>query len=161
MRIVTIGGYGFTVEGFFTALKKADVDMFIDVRQRRGMRGAKYAFLNSRRLQRTLAANDIKYIHELGLAPTASVRNAQKDEDRADGIAKRDRTHLSPDFVQKYRSQILAKFEPEELQRALKGAKVVALFCVEELASACHRSLAAEYLIEVFGGEQSVEHLKP
>ncbi len=47
MRIVTIGGYGFTEDAFINALKGAGVDAFVDIRQRRGMRGSKYAFLNS------------------------------------------------------------------------------------------------------------------
>lgn len=159
MRIVTIGGYGFTEEGFLSALKRAGVDAFVDVRQRRGMRGAKYAFLNSKRLQSMLAAVGIRYIHALDLAPTTSVRLAQTDEDRAAGMAKHNRTHLSPEFVRKYRSEILAGFQPEGLKRALTGANTVALFCVEGLPTACHRSLAADFLMQAFGDEQSVEHL--
>jgi hypothetical protein len=161
LRIVTIGGYGFSEQTFLGALGKAGVDAFVDIRQRRGMRGPKYAFLNSSRLQSLLAATGIRYIHALDLAPTASVRDAQKDEDRAAGIAKRDRTLLSPAFVQKYRSEILATFRPEGLQRSLNGANAVAFFCVEGQPCACHRSLAAEYLLQVFGSEQPVEHLRP
>lgn len=161
MRIVTIGGYGFTEAGFLDALQKAGVDTFVDIRQRRGMRGAKYAFLNSSRLQSLLASAGIRYVHAIDLAPTASVRDAQKENDRAAGIAKRDRTQLSQAFVQKYRSEILARFDAERLRRALNGATAVALFCVEGPPSACHRSLAAEHLLQVFGSDQPVEHLRP
>jgi uncharacterized protein (DUF488 family) len=161
LRIVTIGGYGFTEQAFLSALQKAKVDTFVDIRQRRGMRGPKYAFLNSERLQNLLAAVGIRYFHALDLAPTSSVRDAQKYEDRSAGTAKRDRTHLSPVFVQKYRSEVLARFEPERLLRALAGASAIALFCVEAPPSACHRSLAAEHLVRVFGSEHPVEHLKP
>lgn len=161
MRIVTIGGYGFTEAGFLGALKKAGVDTFVDIRQRRGMRGAKYAFLNSSRLQDLLATAGIRYVHALELAPTASVRDAQKEDDRAVGIAKRDRTQLAPAFVQKYRSEILARFDADRLRSTLNGARTIALFCVEGHPSACHRSLAAEHLVQVFGTEQPVEHLRP
>jgi len=161
LRIVTIGGYGFTEQVFLQSLQQAGVDTFIDVRQRRGMRGSKYAFLNSKRLQTLLAEAGIRYVHSLDLAPTPSVRDAQKHKDRTVGIAKRDRTHLSPEFVQKYRSEILARFEPIKLQQALNGANAVALFCVEARPSACHRLLAADYLVQVFHSENPVEHLMP
>lgn len=161
MRIATIGGYGFTEASFLEALQKARVDTFIDVRQRRGMRGARYAFLNSSRLQSLLASAGIRYVHALDLAPTAIVRETQKKNDRASRVAKRDRTELSPDFVQKYKSEILARFDADPLMRALNGATAIVLFCVEGQPSACHRSLAAEHLLQFFGSEQPVEHLRP
>lgn len=160
MRIVTIGGYGFTEEGFVRALRNAGVDTFVDIRQRRGMRGAKYAFLNSSRLQKLLASMGVGYVHALELAPTTSVREAQKQDDLQSGTAKRDRMQLSPAFVEKYRSEILARFDAGRLRAALDGAKVVALFCVEGQPAACHRSLAAEHLVGVLGAGP-VEHLRP
>jgi uncharacterized protein (DUF488 family) len=161
MRIVTIGGYGFTEENFLRTLKEAGVDTFVDVRQRRGMRGARYAFLNSSRLQKMLASAGIKYLHALDLAPTASVRDAQKKDDLASGMTKRDRTRLSPVFIEKYRSEILSKFNATALRAAVNGAEVVALFCVEGHPAACHRSLAAEHLVQVLGSDCPVEHLAP
>jgi uncharacterized protein (DUF488 family) len=161
LRIVTIGGYGFTEDRFIRTLQKAGVDLFVDVRQRRGMRGAKCAFLNSRRLQSLLASHNIRYVHALALAPTTAVRNAQKSEDQRTATAKQDRTQLSPSFIQKYRSEILSEFEPESLRLALDGTTVVAFFCVEARPAACHRWLAAEHLVNVLGSEQPVEHLAP
>jgi uncharacterized protein (DUF488 family) len=161
VRIVTIGGYGFTEQRFLQALKEARVDTFVDVRQRRGMRGARYAFLNSSRLQTMLTSVGIKYIHALDLAPTTSIRHAQKEEDLASGTAKRDRTRLSQLFVEKYRLEVLSKFDATALRTTLRGAQVVALFCVEGHPAACHRSLAAEYLAQVLSGDRPVEHLRP
>ena len=89
------------------------------------------------------------------------MRDAQKEDDRASGTAKRDRTQLSPAFVQKYRSEILGRFDPDRLRLALNGATAVALFCVEGQPSACHRSLAAEHLVRAFGIDEPVEHLSP
>jgi len=161
MRIVTIGGYGFTEEGFLQAIKDAGVDTFVDVRQRRGMRGARYAFLNSLRLQKLLTSIGVKYVHALELAPTAIVRAAQKQDDLDSGTAKRDRTKLSPEFVEKYRSEILSRVDATSLRGALNDASIVALFCVEGHPGACHRSLAAEYLFKVLGSDHPVEHIRP
>ena len=44
MKIVTIGGHGFTARAFVAALRGARVDTFVDLRRRRAMRGAGYAF---------------------------------------------------------------------------------------------------------------------
>lgn len=161
MRILTIGGYGFTEREFLRALLSAEIETFVDVRQRRGMRGAKYAFLNSKRLQSLLASQGIKYIHALDLAPTTSVRDAQKANDRMEGFSKQDRTQLAPTFVNKYRSEILSVFDPESLRQALDGTNAVAFFCVEARPTACHRSLAAEHIANVFGSKRPVEHLHP
>ena len=62
IKIVTIGVYGFDEAGFFEALRKAEVDTFCDIRSRRGVRGATYAFANSMRLQARLASLGIRYI---------------------------------------------------------------------------------------------------
>lgn len=51
LNVVTIGVYGYTPETFFAALQEAGVDLLCDIRQRRGVRGAEYAFANSQRLQ--------------------------------------------------------------------------------------------------------------
>ncbi len=159
-RVVTIGGYGFTEETFLDALRAAGVDTFVDVRQRRGMRGSRYAFLNSRRLQEMLAREGIRYLHLKRLAPTDEVRRIQKDEDSRLGQAKRARSVLSPAFVAAYRDLVLARQDPRAFAEEIgPGAKTVALFCVEKEPAACHRSLVAEWLARHLGVE--VEHVKP
>lgn len=45
--VATIGVYGFTAESFLRQLHEAGVTKLIDVRQRRGVRGAEYAWANS------------------------------------------------------------------------------------------------------------------
>lgn len=161
MRILTIGGYGFTERTFIAALTRAHVDVFVDVRQRRGMRGSKYAFLNSNRLQELLREAGIRYVYAQALAPTSAVRDAQKSDDLAAGTAKRDRAHLSPAFVHQYRAQVLNGLDPEPLHDQLKDAKAVALFCVEGPPAACHRSLAADFLVHAFHISEAPEHLRP
>lgn len=69
VTIVTIGAYGWSEAEFLAALVAAGVDTVVDVRARRGARGAAYAFANSRRLQASLAAAGIRYRHRPDLAP--------------------------------------------------------------------------------------------
>lgn len=161
MRILTIGGYGFSEEAFFKRLREYHVDTFVDVRRRRGMRGSRYAFLNSIRLQDRLKAEGIRYVHAVGLAPTQDIREAQKSTDRHSAVKKSDRLRLSDDFVDRYKSEILDRFSADFFKRDLQGAEVAALFCVEGPPTACHRSLAADHLVELMGVGGPVEHLRP
>ena len=50
----TIGVYNSTESEFFQKLKSNGIDTFCDIRQRRGVRGKKYSFVNSNRLQNRL-----------------------------------------------------------------------------------------------------------
>jgi uncharacterized protein (DUF488 family) len=160
MKIVTIGVYGFKEEAFFEALQTAGVGALCDIRRRRGVRGATYAFANSRRLQRRLAELNIQYLHRLDLAPTKTIRERQAAADAAGKVAKRKRTTLSPAFVAAYQDEVLTHFEPRSLLAELTpGVRTVALFCVEREPEACHRSLVAGMLEREPGFE--VEHLMP
>jgi uncharacterized protein (DUF488 family) len=159
-KIVTIGAYGFNAEDFFEALQTAEVDVFCDIRWRRGVRGAEYAFVNSQRLQARLESLGITYIHRRDLAPPPEIRDKQKEADKAGKIAKRKRSSLSLDFVSAYREIILADFDAAKfLSQIPEGTRVVALFCVEREPSACHRSLLGERLL--WADEVEVEHLLP
>lgn len=159
-KLVTIGGYGYTEASFLEALKKANVGAFVDIRQRRGMRGAKYAFLNSERLQASMQRAGIRYVHVKELAPTSAIRGVQKDADKDASVSKHARTQLSDEFVDAYRREILATFDSTRLD-ALVGpeTEVVALFCVESRPEACHRSLAADKIARDRG--VALEHLRP
>ena len=160
MKLVTIGVYGFSEETFFQALQAAGVDVFCDIRQRRGVRGATYAFANSQRLQRRLAELGIRYLYRQDLAPTKAVRARQAEADKAQKVAKRQRTALGEIFVNAYRAEILADFDPQSLlDDAEPDAQVLALFCVEREPAACHRSLVADQLRWDLGLE--VEHIRP
>jgi uncharacterized protein (DUF488 family) len=146
-RLVTIGVYGFSEEGFFKALMKAGVDTFCDIRQRRGVRGSLYAFANSTRLQNHLNEIGIRYIYLKDLAPPQNIRAIQKKMDQQRKEAKSKRTGLAPEFIQMYQKEILLPLEPQWIIDQMgHKAKVVALFCVESTPSACHRSLVAQYV---------------
>jgi uncharacterized protein (DUF488 family) len=159
-KVITIGVYGFSEEDFFAALVEAGVDTFCDVRQRRGVRGATYAFANSRRLQARLADLGIHYLHRKELAPTTTVRQQQKTADKADKVAKRQRDRLSPAFIDAYQAEILSQFDPQSLLDDLPpAAQVIALFCVEREPAACHRSLVAQTLAQAF--DIPIVHIQP
>ena len=160
IKIITIGVYGFDESSFFEALRKTEVDTFCDIRSRRGVRGATYAFANSMRLQARLAELGIRYIHRKDLGPTKAVREKQAAADKATKIAKRKRTALGEAFIEAYHTECLAAFEPQNLIDELASdAQVVALFCVEKVPEACHRSLVADKLAKTLNLE--VEDILP
>lgn len=160
LRIITLGVYGATEGGFFAALRQAGVDTFCDIRARRGVRGAEYAFANSRRLQTKLAELGIRYLHFKGLAPSQALRKQQAAADAAARIAKRRRAELSESFVHGYGEEVMRAFDSRRFIEQLgPDARVVALFCVERAAAACHRSLLAARLQRDLGWE--VVHLTP
>jgi uncharacterized protein (DUF488 family) len=159
-QLKTIGVYGFTEEAFFEALKSAEIDTFIDIRQRRGVRGSTYAFANSQRLQARLAELGINYLHLKELAPTLEIRRLQDEADKASKTPKRKRTALGEVFINAYRSQILDPFDPQTLLDQLSpDAQTITLFCVERQPAACHRSHVAQKLQKTLGWP--VEHLLP
>ncbi len=87
-KFYTIGVYGLTEDQFFQKLFENQIDAFVDIRQRRAVRGSKYSFVNSIKLQNKLKELAIKYIHVLDLAPTTEIRQLQKDDDKRKGISK-------------------------------------------------------------------------
>jgi uncharacterized protein (DUF488 family) len=158
-RLVTVGVYGFTAERLLAALMQAEVDVLLDVRQRRGVRGSEYAWANSRRLQQALTEHGIAYKHLKELAPTSEIRAAQYAADSAAGKGKRTRTELSDDFKRAYVERILEPADLKELLGGFENSVTAALLCVERDPRACHRSLIAERLTADHG--VPVEHLVP
>ena len=157
-QILTIGVYGFDGAAFFGALRKAEVGILLDVRQRRGVRGSEYAWANAKRLQAALAEAGIDYSHLPELAPTTEMRQLQYREDERRGEGKRSRTELAPAYAERYTEEVLDRVDLEPIVRFV-GTRRAALFCVERDPEACHRSLIAARLQRDFGA--AVEHLKP
>lgn len=148
MEFYTIGVYNSSERTFFEKLTLNGIDVFCDIRQRRGVRGAKYSFVNSNRLQRRLNELEIKYAYIKDLAPTAEIRAYQKKSDSENGELKRERQGLASGFVAEYKNKILENFDFDGLFESLGriGANRIAFFCVEETADACHRSIVADKL---------------
>jgi uncharacterized protein (DUF488 family) len=157
-RIATIGVYGFDRDSFLAALGGAGVDLVLDVRQRRGVRGSEYAWANARRLQEALAEAGIGYSHLKELAPTTELRELQYREDDRLGEGKRSRTTLAPEYARLYIEQILDSVDLAPLVKWV-GNSSAALLCVERDPEACHRSLIAARLRGEWDFE--VEHLRP
>jgi uncharacterized protein (DUF488 family) len=159
-ELATIGVYCFGAESFIETLRRADISLLVDVRQRRGVRGPQFSWANSQRLQALLDGAGIAYSHHRELAPTTELRHLQYREDDRLGVGKRSRRLLAPDYVTRYETEILdrVEFEPLVAELAASGA-TAALLCVECAAAACHRSLLAARLAERFGFR--VTHLQP
>jgi uncharacterized protein (DUF488 family) len=151
--VATVGVYEATLERFLGALAGAGVRTVIDVRQRRGVRGPQYSWANSIRLQRALAEAGLGYRHFPALAPTTELRHLQYAFDDAAGVGKRSRQELAPDYVERYRREILDVADLNELLDALPDDGIGALMCVERDPEACHRSLIAERLVSECGFE--------
>ena len=141
--IYTIGVYGSSESVFFQKLIDSEIDTFCDIRRRRAVRGSQYAFVNSKRLQDRLKNLSIKYVYEIGLAPTNEIRDLQKKADEISRIPKRQREELGSVFKTAYCDKILAQFNLDEFLNNLKKANTekLVLFCVEKSPLACHRSL--------------------
>ena len=148
MEFYTIGVYNSTEKDFFKKLTDNNIDTFCDIRQRRGVRGSKYSFVNSNRLQGKLNDLEIKYGYIQGLAPTTEIRELQKEIDLEKGELKSERQVLGKIFTIEYKNKILNHFDFDAFFEGLDqiGASKIALFCVEENNEACHRSVVAERL---------------
>lgn len=156
--IATIGVYGFDSETFLATLTEAGIELLVDVRQRRGVRGSEYAWANAQRLQAALQEAGIAYSHLRELAPTTELRQLQYREDARLGEGKRSRTELAPAYVEGYTEQILNRVDLEPIVRWI-GQSPAALLCVERDPEACHRSLITDRLQRDRGFE--VRHLRP
>ena len=160
MRIMTVGVYGHSEESFFSALEQAGIDVFVDTRRRRAVRGHEYAFANSNRLQERLAAMGIRYVHRLDLAPPMALVKAEDAQTKAQGIRRSDRMALSPGLIAGYTSQVLDGLDSAAFVASLgEPAEAILLFCIERVPEACHRSLLADHLAKDLGAE--VEHILP
>jgi uncharacterized protein (DUF488 family) len=156
--IATIGVYGFDRESFLATLGGAGVELVLDVRQRRGVRGSEYAWANAKRLEAALAEAGVGYSHLPELAPTTELREVQYEEDARRGEGKRSRSVLAPEYVRRYEEEILAAVDLEPIA-AWVGSSKAALLCVERDPEACHRSLVAARLERELGF--AVEDLRP
>lgn len=160
MKIFTLGAYGFSEELFVSSLKHADPTVFVDIRRRRGVRGSQYSFANSKRLQDLLNALAIGYLHLPQFAPSPEAIQFEHDLARRAKIAQRDRYELSSEFISAYNETVLAHVDtPAFMAQLPENTTAFALFCVERVPEACHRSLLASRLAQDLG--VTVEHIIP
>ncbi len=131
--IWTIGYQGATMPAFLDVLRKAGVDMVVDVR----------AVVSSRRpgfSKNALAAHldevGIGYLHLRGLGTPADGRAAAKSG-KFDELRRIYSKTLKTDA---------AKEDLETLAGMVRGGKKVCLLCFEADAAHCHRSMVVEAL---------------
>lgn len=151
IKIYTIGVYNSTEESFFNKLIHNNIQLFCDVRQRRGVRGSQYKYVNSNYLQCKLQELNIGYLYIKELAPTDEIRQKQKDADKLNNETKKQRHRLGEVFTFEYQKQILNRYDLRCLISELekRNVETIVLFCVEEYAEACHRSLVAKKISEL------------
>lgn len=131
IKIYTIGVYNSTESSYFRKLQENNIDLFCDIRQRRGVRGSQYKYVNSNYLQAKLQDFGIVYKYIKELAPTNDIRQKQKDVDKANGETKKQRTILGTIFKSEYLKQILEPFDMEKLANDLQvsDAKILSFLC--------------------------------
>lgn len=160
MKLFTIGVYGWTPEAFISALQQRGVQVVVDTRQRRGVRGRAYRFANANVLKQLLASHGIRYVYIKALSPPPAIRQIQKSYDAAMRTLKRERSQLAPDYIEAYHKQVLDAYDWSDIRALLANSvQRIALMCVETQPEACHRSLIANRAAEQFGLE--VEHITP
>jgi uncharacterized protein (DUF488 family) len=160
VRVCTIGVYGADSRTFFDALETAGVDAFLDIRRRRAVRGARYAFANAGRLTAELGARGIAYRHILELAPSRELLALQHAADDRAKQLKSERTVLAPQYVERYVRDVLDRYDFSSLARELRAFHAPVLFCIERIPQACHRSLVAPRLATALATDDVV-HLIP
>ena len=158
-RLATIGVYGFDSLTFIHRLQQANVRLLLDVRQRRGVRGAQYAWANSLRLQAALTDAGIAYQHYRQLAPTTELRQLQYAEDKRQGVGKRNRRELATEYVARFTKEILDRVDLAPFVATLPLDGLTAFLCVERDPEACHRSLIANRIKVEFNA--TIQHLYP
>src|ERR1700721_3832886 len=148
MKFYTLGVYGSTEADFFWKLLDNRSDIFCDIRARRAVRGAVYAFANAARLEAKLGKLKIAYITVKELATPPDIKKLQDKINAKAGVSQRQREQLSPVFAAAYTKTVLESFDFDQLVQQLQNlqAKRVAFFCVEKFPAACHRSLVAARL---------------
>jgi len=157
--LVTIGVYDWTLDEFLAALRRSNVRRLLDVRQRRGVRGSEYAWANSKRLQAALAGAGIDYEHLPELAPTTELRHLQYADDARQGVGKRSRERLAPEYAERFTRERLDLVDLDPIVESMPADGATALLCVERDPEACHRSLVAQRMADEFG--IALEHLRP
>ncbi|MCF7809688.1 DUF488 domain-containing protein [bacterium] len=147
-QVFTIGVYGKTEDEFFKLLVDNQIDVFVDIRQRRGVRGALYMFANKLRLVAKLEELRILYLYAKQYAPDKELREIQKRQDKDDKVLKRERAQMSNDFVNEYIKNVIEQNPIVDLIEEIKELSGnqfprFCLCCVEAEPEACHRSIVA------------------
>lgn len=140
--ICTIGYEGTTVAAFIAALKKARVEIVLDIRE---IPLSRKEGFSKNHLAHSLRENDIGYAHLQGLGNPKAGREMNK--------------HGETDWRDFYAHHLESKIAQEDLKTAMQIAKErrAALLCFERDPLECHRLITANALAA--RSKQNIEHL--
>src|SRR4051812_22064662 len=136
--VATIGYEGTTMPAFLDSLKKAKVDLLVDIRAIASSRRPGFA---KTALAANLATVDIDYIHVRALGTPADGRAAARSG-RQDELRRIYLEHLATDAAQAGLDIVVELVE---------SARRIALLCFEADAERCHRRFVADALVKKLG----------
>ena len=147
MEICSIGASGISARDFFVRLKEHEITSIIDTRVHASSQLAGFTRKESLSyFSETILK--IEYIHELQLAPEASMLKAY-----------RNKSITWDDYQDSYLKLLIARGVPGSIDIDRWGHRP-ALLCSESDAAFCHRRLAAEFISQSLGAQISeIRHL--
>jgi len=145
-KLYTIGYEGATVASFLEALRKAGVELLVDVRAVASSRRPGFA---KTAIDANLGTIGVDYLHLRGLGTPADGRaaaRAGRDEEMRQIFLE----HMKEDVAQE---------ELARLAEIVRGDRAVCLLCFEADPAHCHRTLVADALAAKI--PVRVTHLRP
>lgn len=146
MKLATIGYEGAPQDAVFAALKKAKVDLLVDVR---AVTSSRRPGFSKSHLAEGLPEQGIDYVHLAGLGTPKEGRQAVK----AGRPKEMHRIYAG------HMKTAEAKHDYEALLGLVRSGKKVCLMCYEHDPADCHRTLLAERVNAELGTK--IEHLSP
>jgi uncharacterized protein (DUF488 family) len=144
--LATIGYEAATTETFHDALRDAGVEVLVDVRA--AARSRRMGFAKTR-LRAGVEEQGLAYLHLPGLGTPAEGRSAARSGDHA-AMREVFAEHLQSPAAQE---------QLDTLVDLVRSGRRVAIMCLEDDPSHCHRSLVADAVVERL--QVRVEHLRP
>jgi uncharacterized protein (DUF488 family) len=147
LEICSIGASGVSARDFFSRLAKNEVTSIVDTRVHASSQLAGFTRKDSLSYFADTILN-IKYIHELQLAPEASMLKAY-----------RNKTVTWSQYQDEYLDLLREREVPRSIDLQAWGQRPV-LLCSESDAEFCHRRLAAEFIDKALGSQiTQIRHL--
>ena len=123
------------------------------------MRGARYAWANAQApAGRRSPRPGSPTATTASSRPTTELRQLQYAADERNGVGKRSRAVLDPEYGERYVHEILDAADLDALVAELPADAATALLCVEADPEACHRSLDRRALRAL---RAAVAHVRP
>lgn len=144
MTVYTIGYEGRTIMSFIEALSSNGIQRIIDIRETPISRKAGFS---KSLLSHYLESVGIDYIHIKGLGSPKPIRD------------RLHQTNNYSEFFNAYRDYIGGHFEYIQEAWELAEDKKTCLMCFEKKPQECHRSVVADYMLQVMPDVEGVVNL--